>query len=195
MWDSVREGILRVDLTSYASPWPEAVANNPAVWKRLREEWKGSCNLLLWGVNGVGKSALSRYLLAQAMHRRKTPYPGCVADVSATDFAFRLCQFEQSKLFERIKRAGVLLLDDMDKAPWAPRSLSMLLEVIDWRAENNMPTIATANMQEFALQEVFEKARPENLSTAVAIVSRFKHGYQDIYMEGGDLRTLPKRRS
>ncbi len=193
MEDSMREGLLRVNLRSYAAPWPEAVANNPAIWKRLAEEWRQG-NLLLWGVNGVGKSALARNLLALALMRTKQPW-ACVADISATDFAVRLCRMEQSKAFERIKRVPTLLIDDLDKAPWAPYSLSMLLEFIDYRSENNLATIATANMQEFALQEVFEKARPENISTAIAIVSRFKHGYQGIRMEGRDLRTLPKKGS
>lgn len=194
MDEMAREGLLRVNLRSYATPWPEAVANNPVIWKRLRDEWRDG-NLLMWGVNGVGKSALARYLLVQHMHRLPNPWAGCIADVSAIDFAARACRLEHTKLFDRIKRATVLLIDDMDKAPWAPYSLAMLLEVIDYRAENDKPTIATANMQEFALQEVFEKARPENIATAVAIVSRFKHGYQDIQMQGRDLRTLPKKRT
>ena len=73
------------------------------------------------------------------------------ATVSGSDFAsLAQNQFNQGSTFAKKvlewKRAGFLLLDDLDKAPrWTDRTESELFEVLEARVKQMRPTLWTAN--------------------------------------------------
>lgn len=188
----VKAGILRVNLAPYAHPWPEAVAQNRAAWD-VAKRWKPEHgNVIAFGPHGIGKSALCRYIMAiYAWNCLDRAYllSGPIADVSAVSLATKLSSYEHEGTFERLTRVGVLNIDDMDKAPWTPRSLAFLWELIDLRSENRRPILMTANVAPAELHGQLCAARPENTAHASAVLARLRP-HIELEMGGKNLRQL-----
>lgn len=179
-----RKGLLRSNILLYASPWEEMIKNFGRNWTVL-ENWTPDCgNFYLYGPNGVGKSAAMRYLLARSWWKGMT-----IADISAFDFCSKCLGFEYVGIFKEIKRRHVVLLDDIDKPSWTSKTLVALWELLDYRAEKQLPTLVTANMNTTKLHEVFCQVVPENTSIATAALKRLRP-LMSIFVEGKDLRDL-----
>lgn len=188
----VKAGILRVNLAPYAHPWPEAVEQNREAWKVARR-WKPEHgNVIAFGPHGIGKSALCRYILSVFAWNcldRAYLLSGPIADVSAVSLATKLSSYEHEVIFERLTRVGVLNIDDMDKATWTPRSLSLLWELIDLRSENRRPILMTANVAPAELHAQLCAARPDNTAHASAVLARLRP-HIELSMDGKNLRQL-----
>lgn len=182
----VESGLLRANIHKYARPWPEAVANNPEAWA-LAKRWHPSMgNLYAFGPNGVGKSALMRYVLAQAIWRGIR-----VAEASGPQFALRLASYEQDAMLTQLERVPILFLDDLDKGAWNPRALAYLWDLIDLRRERERATLVTANMDNAHMHALLHRGaggRDEDCM-ATAIMRRLQP-LQSLPMQGDDLRAL-----
>lgn len=190
MRDLRAAGYLRVDLEPYAKPWKVAIENNPEAWSLAKTWRRADGNVILLGWNGVGKSALCRRLLFGDLWASQNPGEWSIADISGTAFMQRFCGFEATARFDRLAGCGVLYIDDLDKAEWTPRALSLLLELVDLRVENGRPILMTANMPERNIKKMFADARPENGATAIALYDRLMQRGQTHWMEGRNLREL-----
>lgn len=185
MDDLIGAGLLRFSLRDYARPWPEAVQNNPQWWA-LAKQWNpGMGNLYAFGKNGVGKSALMRYILAVWIYRGHT-----CADISAPQFAARLTGYDSEALLTRIESASIVFLDDLDKGAWTPRALAYLWEFLDLRNERRRPTLITANMDNAAMHAAFHGASGGGDNCMATAIMRRLQPVQSMPMVGVDLRGL-----
>lgn len=101
--------------------------------------------LSIAGVKGAGKSMVSAALVATfARSGREAVY------YTATEIAAQLTNFEDgdpAKFSERLKRAPVLAIDEIDKIKWSEWIVRTLGDVLDYRHRNaeRMVTILTMN--------------------------------------------------
>jgi DNA replication protein DnaC len=198
----IRDGLVQAPLWSYAKPWTQAEKQNPAHWKFAREwnlkDFSASRNLWLWGPEGVGKTALARYLLMRAYLGRYdseerlwvegTPH---IAEVQASDFelAFvRMTAKEKARL-QRLCAVDFLLIDDMANVAWRQWSLMKLWQVVHFRYERRLRTFFTCSMQAAALHDVFVNAWEENAGFAMQLLRRIRP-YWELQFTGESLRLL-----
>ncbi len=90
--------------------------------------------------------------------------------------------------FGAMKRAGVLLLDDIDKGSSTPWAIQKLYEVIDYRVDREKATIITANHTVEGLRREWSKVGNIR-DRAGAILSRIDGEiYAQVVFEGDDQR-------
>jgi DNA replication protein DnaC len=68
----------------------------------------------------------------------------------------------------------VLLLDDVDKAPWTPITLGWMWQLLDVRRGKQRSTIMTSNQMPHELIRHWEEYIPKNKSVPFAILDRMK---------------------
>lgn len=124
--------------------------------------------LYLYGENGLGKTHIA---IATARHIAIQ----CQWDPAIFQWA-EYCSLIQHSWHDTsikvdwnmIRRAVVLVLDDIDKKTATEWALGKLYEVIDYRYINELPTIITANRSILELSTLWNKTKEtENLSHAI----------------------------
>jgi len=124
--------------------------------------------LYLYGKNGLGKTHIA---IATARHKAIE----CQWDPAIIRWA-EYCSLIQHSWHDTsvkvdwnmIRRAVVLVLDDIDKKAATEWALGKLYEVIDYRYINELPTIITANRSILELSTLWNKTKEiENLSHAI----------------------------
>lgn len=129
-------------------------------------------NLVLNGVTDKGKTRLAVMALRESYERTGVMpvivWPGELSIKVASAWSDIAAQ----GLRDRLAKASVLLLDDIDKDKFTERTAEMLFAVIDERLRHGRPTIVTVN----ASEEAFAAKFP-NPETARATLRRIiKHG-------------------
>ena len=127
---------------------------------RLVEAWEsvGGLGLGITGSPGTSKTRIM-FLLLKRLSMEGRSFAAVSGSLFASlaqnqfnkgsDFAKRLAEW---------KRAGFLLLDDLDKAPrWTDRTESELFELLEARTNNFRPTLWTANCP---LEEIVARMTP-----------------------------------
>lgn len=117
-------------------------ALNREAWASARE-WQpfSGESVFLSGSPGVGKSFCARCLLNAAFAAGRS-----IMEIQTRRLAKQVQRFDEGDLAERCAFAGVLMLDDLDKARWTEDALTGLWEVLDDRRNASKPTIVTSNM-------------------------------------------------
>lgn len=129
-----------------------AVTGDPAnpAFTAARQWWTADppkWNLLLHGNPGGGKTAAAHWALLEATKR------GMSAEVRKAASIVRISQFDGVKELEHLKRAGLLVIDDLGAEKLSGYGASLLGELLDARYEAEAPTIITANLTLAQLSE------------------------------------------
>ena len=169
------------DLTPYGTPWSDAETNNPEAWAFAREWRPRNGNVFLCGPEGVGKTAMARYMLWRAYEKNKS-----VAEISA----FRLPRLHYPEdTFEMYAGVYVLLVDDVSAVEWTDRHIQGLKELIEVRNDRQRCTIFTSQYTASVWHAAVCKAIPDNAALADSIVRRLRP-FKEIEMKGNSLRKL-----
>lgn len=153
---AIRHSMLLPNWRQYETPPADLRAMNPEHWDWLENEWHGQ-NIVCTGPAGSGKSSLSRKALWMAVHRGHS-----AVDLSAMEIQRSLWGLNADAQVERIKAAGDVLLDDIDRVRWTPHGLDVLREIINWRHEERLTTHVTCNVDLRKLKFLFEGAHAED---------------------------------
>ncbi|MFD4123870.1 ATP-binding protein [Streptomyces globisporus] len=103
-------------------------------------------SLLLWGPTGTGKTHEAFGAI------RALTAAGCGVNWHATTAADLFAEMRQrggvdpEHLLRRIVRIPLLLLDDLGAAKGSEWTEELTFRLVNWRAENSMPTIFTSNL-------------------------------------------------
>lgn len=138
----------------------------------MAKAWRPlTSNVFIQGDMGTGKTYLGKCMLNQV--RDLNPRLQC-------DFMTAL---EFTELFRQssFKREGtaflytshVLMIDDLDKAPWGGNALHWLRQILDHRRVRQLSTIVTTNMDEGSLCNYFGE-HTKNASLPAAILDRMR---------------------
>lgn len=139
---------------------------------QMAKRWRPlTSNVFIHGDMGRGKTYLGKCMLS--LVRDNYPLLQC-------DF---LTALEFTELFRQpsFKREGtafmyqshVLMIDDLDKAPWGGNSLHWLWQIFDHRRVRQLSTIVTTNMDEGSLCNYFGE-HTKNASLPAAILDRMR---------------------
>lgn len=139
---------------------------NMGAWEAA-QRWEADQNLYFWGPPGTGKSHLARCVLMRALGAGRS-----VGEITASRFCIAAVSYEGRGVLPRLSAPEVVLLDDLDKGLWSPRTLVALWELLDRRAMGRRRTLITANLAPPAMLEVWRNAAPENVSIAQGISDR-----------------------
>lgn len=146
-------------------------------------EWiRAGHNVLLFGATGAGKSYLAEAICVEA----------CKLGYSVTKITFKRLLEEirraratgqYLKFAEKIKKTGVLLLDDFAMATLGENELSDLAEMLDERTQRR-PVVVTSQYP----METWLERLPEP-TMAEAICDRLKHNAYTFKLKGESMRT------
>lgn len=146
--------------------------------------WRGAW---MFGPVGTGKtrcarSALRAWLAEPGATGELVLEPDLRAEVIAT--------FDGRGSLEdavgRRRRVGLLVIDDLGKAPMSDWWASCLLMVVDWRCARSMPTLVTSNMRPAEWVEAACRKAPPDAPHAIA--SRLTGGARLMEFCGPDRR-------
>ena len=186
MMESKAEGIVRCDLWPYLTPWAQARAQNPEAWAMADRYHPDSGSVYLFGPEGVGKTALCRYILG----RLALKAPHGVAELNCTELDFRLSQKKKAdQWWARVHRTRVLLLDDLSAVEPTPMVVRKLYQLADYRATARLPTLITAQQSLSALYDTIIATSGDMDALAASALRRFRP-IKEVRMEGESLRKL-----
>lgn len=170
---------------TFATSKREYEDRNPSVWQQARE-WNYESNLYLYGLHGAGKTWLCMCLLSKALDDGHS-----IAEVTAREFAELPPRFKETNDTKRaLKHARVLLIDDIDKAPWWQKDcIGTLWDLLNARIKNpRHRTLFTANCDPNGLAELVRKyASAANDSYVPTFLDRM-HPLTALEMTGDSLR-------
>jgi DNA replication protein DnaC len=176
---------LLTEATFAPSRMPRMMEKECAAAIAQAREWNGKSNVYIHGKIGCGKTHLARRLLCHA--RRSIKGVFSIGEISAYDFT-RAIFDKKSAMLDVTKSVHVLLIDDMDKAPWNEFTLCELKGVLDKRSDKKLPTILTSNWNASGIINDFLLPRcPENHSLVHSIFDRLKPVVK-IHVSGESLR-------
>lgn len=142
-----REGTIPTGLKRYLDPPEELRAMNAAAWRFADAFKRDRGNLLVMGPEGVGKSSLCRYIMAQQYARTS-----CASiAITGIDIENRFWRFDADAQVANATSTPLLLLDDISNTPWTMRGLACLRQVLDARHEARRTTLITSNADEAEL--------------------------------------------
>jgi len=146
-------------------------------------EWiRAGHNVLLFGATGAGKSYLAEAICVEA----------CKLGYSVTKITFKRLLEEirraratgqYLKFAEKIKKTGVLLLDDFAMATLGENELSDVAEMLDERTQRR-PVVVTSQYP----MEAWLERLPEP-TMAEAVCDRLKHNAYTFKLKGESMRT------
>ena len=173
--------------------------------------WYGEKNVFIHGHVGTGKTYMARCMMNaildrslgafrandEALRNGETRAMVSVCELSALEF----CKLSEggynAKGYKWLYGIGVLLIDDMDKAPWTERSLSELYQCTDRRRNNQCATILTSNFntssvmrdgaEVFGLIKQLQLRVPRNESMISAAFDRLNPVLK-LHIDGASLR-------
>lgn len=128
-------------LRRYRTPIPELVEQNPEAWAVARTYGRPWRNLYLHGPEGVGKTALCKFLLARVIeygHRIEVPTMVWLQSISTS--------YEMEKATRRLFTAPLLLLDDVHDVCLDRRGYALIRTLIEARTDDRKRTLVTTNL-------------------------------------------------
>lgn len=138
-------------LRRFRKPLTEIRTKNPSIWEHA-DTWDRSCNLYLYGGEGIGKSALCKYLLALDVERGR--------DVCAPP----MVAIQQAAFSDPTRRSiqewcycSTLLLDDIHDTYLNDKGYSVMRYVIDFRHEACKRTLVTTNKDVVSMMEHLDR--------------------------------------
>lgn len=132
--------------------------------------WRpGSSNVYIQGDIGSGKSYLGRCLLNASLRAGMT-----VAECTALEFTKAVANFYQARGVAWLYGPGVVLMDDLDKAPWSETTLGWLWQLLDKRRVLRRATVVTSNFDTDGLRRWLEGRAKANKSLPTAILDRLR---------------------
>ena len=177
-------GLIRGDLVPYATPWEDARKANPYAWTVGDDYSPDKGGLFIWGPEGVGKTALARYILT-----RELSHHSSVAEVSGVDLDWRLRSKKRTDLewWNQIMNTRVLVLDDLSAVPMDEAVVRKLYSLAESRATEKRPTIVTSNLSPERLHDFISGGDPKIEHMAAPILRRLKP-ILEVKMTGESLR-------
>lgn len=139
------------ELRKFRTPIPFFPAQNPEAWA-WADKWDRTQNAYLWGNEGIGKTALAKYILSKEIEDGRTVYIPSVIAIQQASKSFTDCE----PMLNRLKMCGILLLDDIHACAWSESGLNLLRTAIDYRHEAHLRTIITANVAPVNLTQRFD---------------------------------------
>ena len=146
-------------------------------------DYRDKKNIWICGPKGVGKSYLARCVVNKAIQKGAT-----ARECTAFEFE-RNCfkHFKDRHPWEIYYYDNILLIDDIDKAPWNDISLSALWQVLNERNETKKSTIVTCQFHGSQLAQLWHDRFGKNTATPGAAIDRMKPCIS-IEMFGNSLR-------
>lgn len=181
------EGLIpTTKLEQYLHPWKEAIAANRDAWVVGRDYSLDKGNLFLHGPEGVGKTALARYVLM-----RQVFYQRCrVAEIQASMFELKPRTWSTEAMWMKLSIVPLLLIDDLSSANFTSKGLENLFLMVDKRATMGHRTIITSNKDDKALYDYFDRVAhsgASNASLATSLLRRLRP-VKKLHMTGKSLR-------
>jgi hypothetical protein len=135
-----------------------------------REHWEfggqiALPGLLLHGASGTGKTTSAYVAIGETLDcwcSRGTPAPDVLA-VGAVEMGRRISDLSRSggddleEYLGRLSCAGLLFVDDLDKARFTPRVESELFDILEYREVEELPVIVTTNLKGRELEKMFSR--------------------------------------
>lgn len=134
------------------------------------------------GTKGTGKTFMGRCILHARIDHINT-----VMEVRAHDVNAKARQFEHERYVAQLQNAGVLLIDDIDKAAWTRDGVIVLNEVMDARYAHKRPTLITANVEPEFMWNQWRNLFADNPSVIAALFDRLT-GCKRVVLTGESLR-------
>lgn len=164
---------------------PERMLSVPIDARRVGAMAKGR-GLWVFGPVGTGKTwaacaAIKGWASRGLGRARLVPVVAMLADLRDS-----IGSHGESSATAAYSQAPLLVLDDLDKEPPTPRTLSKLFEVIDTRYSHLRPTVVTSQRGPSELGAFL--GSQGDAATAAAIVSRLRGSCDLAQTSGGDRR-------
>ena len=138
-------------------------------WNEARLWAPRDGNLYMSGPSGVGKTFAAACILTGLVDGG----PVSVAVVTGLQLAHYGSSYGHEDALEQWRSVDVLLIDDIDKGNWNPRTLPVMHYVFDGRATGKHPTIITSNIPPYGFLVMLNEAAPDyNKSYVDAIAGR-----------------------
>jgi ATPase family associated with various cellular activities (AAA) len=121
--------------------------------------------LLLHGASGTGKTTSAYVAISETLDcwsSRGTPAPDVLA-VGAVEMGRQISELsrrggeELEEYLGRLLCAGLLFIDDLDKARFTPRVESELFDILEYREVEELPVIVTTNLKGRELEKMFSR--------------------------------------
>lgn len=162
-------------------------AGGSSMWGSIRG---GGPGFLLFGGVGTGKTSAARGAARGAVREGSTALMWTERELvdSLRSAALEGGDAERS-LMGRLKRVGLLVIDDMGKAEVSQKMFARLFELVDWRTTRRMPLVATSNYRPRDL--IGRYASSVDAVDAQALVSRLST-LEPVEFSGPDLRVAGK---
>jgi len=175
---------------------PEFETENPEHWKWARRTVGLLENAWICGDAGVGKTFMARCIANDTLSGGAT-----VAELSALDINAKAGEWTFRERIDKLTKVDLLIIDDIDKPSWTPRSFEMLWNILDKRHAAKVKTLITANVEPAYL--VGEDGNPgpwkrvHNNETFVStLTARMRHGDTNICKRikmAGSSHRVPKQ--
>jgi len=148
-----------------------------ASWVRIHNhDFQQGQGVLLHGRTRAGKSRMG-WLLLKAAARQALTIEAATAYGFGRELAIRFRDNKDAHGYvRRLERAGVLLLDDLDKLCPTSRAETELFGLVEERVSHRRPTIVTTNQNAEGLVKQFERKE-----LGAAIISRLRENCATVF--------------
>ena len=163
---------------------------NTEAWRRGRGWSIGHANLWIQGLEGTGKTWLSRCILSKHLADGR-----CVGELSAFDLYHMSRDWgdKQAKFIKKWTEPVLISLEDIDKPCWDKRSSQLLWELLDKRYDKKRNVLVTTNVSPEAFKVAINNAQPDNATFVSTLMARFLmsgKGCDRLTLEGESLRKI-----
>ena len=173
----IHEGTLRCRFDRSNPEFEESL-----VYAQAKSWTPGSTNVYMAGTIGCGKTYLARCMLNASLDAMLS-----IGEVTALEFVKAVSSGYNSRGVAWLYGPKVLLIDDLDKAPWNETTLGWLWQLLDRRRDRKHVTIVTSNFEATRLCDMLNARVPKNLSLPTAILDRLRP-ITNLSFEQGSLR-------
>jgi len=154
----------------------EIMLENAIAWGQARSwvESDATC-FYLYGIPGTGKTYAARCVLHDAMvsSTRDNPYVS-VVEISAYKMLKDAIGFGPivDYVNARLEQCQYLMIDDIDKPDWNPKSIAFLWNLLNERSNRGGRVIITTNVEPDKFRDIFSGAAIDNASRLDATIER-----------------------
>jgi DNA replication protein DnaC len=115
--------------------------------------------IYLWGSVGAGKtyamSAMARHFICAGLECRRVTFSDLLLEVKAS--WRRKAGPDEWEVIDELRRADRLIIEDIATDEERGLGLRVMLEILDWRCEHELPTYFTSNRPPEDLATVFDE--------------------------------------